>query len=162
MIRISRMTDYGIALMTQIVQDLGEKGSCSSRDLAVELSLPQPTVSKLLKTLTRGDLLASQRGVKGGYELALPPEKITLTRLIDVLEGPIAMTICSIDDAESSCDLETNCKLSGHWKWINSKVMEALAGVTLADIAGDQGAEFSARGACKAGLESDPALREGR
>ena len=143
MIRISRMTDYGIALMTRIVQDPGAE-SFSSRDLADKLSLPQPTVSKLLKTLTRGDLLVSQRGVNGGYELALPAEEITLTRLIDVLEGPIAMTVCSTDDAENSCDLETHCMLSGHWKWINRKIMQALAGVTLADIAGSRGVEIGA------------------
>ena len=135
MIRISRMTDYGIALMTRIVQD-HDAESFSSRDLAEKLGLPLPTVSKLLKTLTRGDLLVSQRGVNGGYELALPPEQITLTGMINVLEGPIAMTVCSTDDLENTCDLETHCMLSGHWKLINRKIMQALAGVTLADIAG--------------------------
>jgi FeS assembly SUF system regulator len=162
MIRISRMTDYGIALMTRIVQDWGEAGSFSSRDLAKDLGLPQPTVSKLLKSLTRADLLVSQRGANGGYELALPPEEISLTRLIDVLEGPIAMTVCSIDDAESSCDLESNCMLSGHWKWINRKIMEALGSVTLADIAGRPGTTGNTIESGDAELLRGQALREGR
>jgi len=154
------MTDYGIALMSRIVQDWGE-GSFSSRDLSEKLGLPQPTVSKLLKALTRAELLVSQRGVNGGYELAQAPEEITLTRLIDALEGPIAMTVCSSNDSKKTCDLERNCTLSRHWKWINRKIMQTLGDVTLADIAVPRRAVSGISESDEVEPAGGPALREG-
>ena len=51
-------------------------------------------VSKILKLLAREGLLASHRGVKGGYSLARHPEEISMAAIIAALEGPIAITEC--------------------------------------------------------------------
>ncbi len=135
MIRIARLTDYGIALMTHLARRR-EEGCLTTRDLAAELGLPQPTASKLLKQLVRAGLLVSRRGSRGGYQLADAPDRITIARLIAALEGPIAMTECSMAGTESGCDFETICGVRGNWQWINGKVMEALESVTLADMCG--------------------------
>jgi Rrf2 family protein len=90
MIRIGKMTDYGIVLLSYFVHD--EKKAHNARDLSLESSLPLPTVSKILKGLSRAELLVSQRGVKGGYRLAFKPESISVATIIQALEGPIAMT----------------------------------------------------------------------
>ena len=68
MIRLSKLTDYGILLMTQIVRH-PERTLHTARDLAAETQIPLPTVSKILKGLSNGGLLVSHRGVKGGYSL---------------------------------------------------------------------------------------------
>ena len=134
MIRIARLTDYGIALMTRMARG-GPEDSFTARDLAAELSLPMPTVSKLLKQLVRAELLSSQRGPHGGYQLAAAPEEISIARLIDALEGPIAMTDCTWLDAAQPCDFEAFCGVRGNWQWINRRVKDALEGVTLAEMA---------------------------
>ena len=77
----------------------GRYGSAS--ELAEEVRLPLPTVSKILKLLTREGLLESHRGIKGGYSLARPAEEISMAEIIACLEGPIAITEC-IDDT-SGC-----------------------------------------------------------
>ena len=96
MIRLGKLTDYGLVLMTYIAHS-HDRSLHTARDLAVESRLPLPTVSKLLKELLQGGLLVSQRGIKGGYSLAREPREISVAEVIAVLEGPIALTECSTD-----------------------------------------------------------------
>jgi FeS assembly SUF system regulator len=135
MIRMSKLTDYGVALMTHLARE-DVAGSCTARDLAEELGLPLPTVSKLLKRLARMELLHSQRGVKGGYSLARDPVAITVADLIGALEGPIAMTACT-DEGAGQCNIEPICGVRHNWHWINKRILEALQGITLADMSGN-------------------------
>ena len=67
--RISRLTDYGIVIMAHLA-DCEDDATHNARELASETRLPSPVVSKILKLLTRAGLLHSQRGSKGGYNLA--------------------------------------------------------------------------------------------
>lgn len=136
MIRVAKLTDYGIALMTRLAQEEGET-SLTARDLAGEMGLPLPTVSKLLKILARCELLDSQRGAKGGYSLARRAESINLAELVGALEGPVAMTECAAEDATAcGCDLETTCDVKDNWSWINRQVMASLENITLRQMAG--------------------------
>ena len=78
MIRLGRLTDYGIVLMAHLAGAGG--GPHTARDIAAATQLPLPAVSKLLKSLAREGLLVSSRGAKGGYQLARPAEQITVPR----------------------------------------------------------------------------------
>jgi FeS assembly SUF system regulator len=131
MIKLSKLSDYGVMLMTELARRHGQ-GSLTARDLAGELALPQPTVSKLLKLLAKSDLLDSQRGVKGGYSLARDPETIDLAEILAALEGPVSMTAC----VDGDCAHLNSCNARSSWHWINQRVIEALREVTLADMGG--------------------------
>ncbi len=132
MIRIAKLTDYGILLLTRFAQD-PELPIHNARDLAAEAHLPLPTVSKILKALGRGGLLASHRGVSGGYSLARRPEEISVAEIIRALEGPIGLTECS-PDAHGLCYLEPICPVQSNWQRITHAVLEALELLTLADM----------------------------
>jgi FeS assembly SUF system regulator len=105
----------------------------SAHELAVELGLALPTVSKVLKALLQHGLLISHRGAKGGYSLAAPPEEISVAQIIAAIEGPIALTECS--DSTGLCGQEPQCSVRSNWQRINRAVREALEKVTLADLA---------------------------
>jgi FeS assembly SUF system regulator len=102
--------------------------------VASEAHLPPPTVSKLLRLLAKEGLLASHRGVKGGYGLARPAEDITVGSIIKALEGPIAITTCT-NDTPGECEHESLCPVRGHWHLINLAIRQALDSITLADMA---------------------------
>ena len=132
MIRIARLTDYAIVLLTHFAGD-PRPPIHNARDLAAEANLPLPTVSKILKALSKAGLLVSHRGVAGGYSLARPPDQITVAEIIGALEGPIAMTDCA-GDAHGLCTLEPCCPTQDNWRKINAAVRRALQGLTLADM----------------------------
>ena len=68
LIRLSRMTDYGVVVMSQLHQ---QPSMMTAPELAQATGLPAPTVSKLLKQLAKAGVLDSHRGVNGGYTLSL-------------------------------------------------------------------------------------------
>jgi FeS assembly SUF system regulator len=132
MIRISRLADYGIVLLTHMAAHPERVHNAS--EVASEAHLPLPTVSKLLRLLTKEGLLESHRGVKGGYGLARAPEAITVGQAVAALEGPIAITTCT-SAVPGDCEHERLCPVRGHWNLINLAIREALESITLADLA---------------------------
>ncbi|MDX1631421.1 MAG: SUF system Fe-S cluster assembly regulator [Thermoanaerobaculia bacterium] len=132
MLRITKQTDYGIVLLSHMATDPDRL--FTAPDLAEETRLPLPTVSKVLKLLSRDGLLDSQRGAKGGYSLSRRPEKIRVSDIIRCLEGPIAMTEC-IDDGPGVCDQEGSCPVEGNWQIINDAIRTALDRIDLSQMA---------------------------
>jgi FeS assembly SUF system regulator len=132
MIRLGKLTDYGLVLMTYMARN-HDRSLHTARDLAVESRLALPTVSKLLKELVQGGLLVSHRGIKGGYNLARAPREISVADIIATLEGPIALTECSTD-VSGLCDLEPCCPLKNNQRIISQAVRGALEGVMLSDL----------------------------
>ncbi len=130
MIRITKQTDYGIVLLTHLASQADRQ--LNAPELAAETQLPLPMVSKILKILVREGLLASHRGVKGGYSLGRLPEEITMAEIISALEGPIAITECI--EVSSDCSHERLCPVRSNWQRINQAVRGALEGITLAEM----------------------------
>lgn len=135
MIRLSRITDYGIVLLVQLARS-AEGEAHNARHLAAAAELPVPVVSKVLKTLAREGLLASQRGAKGGYALARDAADITVPDMVTALEGPISLTECATHPG--ACSQEPRCGVREPWQRINAVVQRALSQITLADLAGPE------------------------
>ena len=129
MIRITRLTDYGIVLLTYVARH-PEGRIHSVPELAAEAQLPLPTVSKIVKVLAKGGLLVSHRGVKGGYHLARGPQQITLAEIVTALDGPIAITECST----GRCAHTVRCPARSNLQRINEAVHTALSGISLAEM----------------------------
>jgi FeS assembly SUF system regulator len=132
MIRIGRLTDYGIVLMSHVAAKPEVDHSAS--EIAANARLPLPTVSKLLRLLAKERLLLSHRGAKGGYCLARPAAEISVAAIIEAIEGPVRLTLCTTNDHTADCEYEPRCPVRGHWQKINRAVCTALADVSLADI----------------------------
>jgi FeS assembly SUF system regulator len=131
MLRVTKLADYGIVMLTYFATHPGS--TFNARDIAKVVHLPLPVVSKVLKLLSRHGLLASQRGIKGGYGLARPPQYITVAEIIRALEGPIAVTECT-DSLHGDCDLQIGCPVRTNWHLINQAIHDALEKITLAEM----------------------------
>jgi FeS assembly SUF system regulator len=132
MIRLGKMTDYGLLVMSQIARS-PKAELHTARDLAIKCRVPLPTVSKLLKTLLQSGLLASHRGIRGGYSLVREPRLISVAEIVSALEGPLALTECSTNVA-GLCDLEPSCPIRDNQRIINQVVRGALEKVMLSDL----------------------------
>ena len=130
----SRQTDYGIILLAYLANRPAEQ-ILTARDAAQECRLPVPMVSKILKTLARGGILLSHRGVKGGYSLARVPERITIGDIIGALEGPIGITECASNPG--SCEQEPLCPVRINWQRISLAVRGALEKIPLSEMMGN-------------------------
>jgi len=132
LLRIARLTDYAIVLLARLANAEGE-GVLAAAELAAASQLPYPTVSKILKRLSRAGLVLSLRGFEGGYRLARPADRVSVAEIIAAIEGPIALTECSAD-APGLCDLEPVCPVRSNWQRINATVRGALEHLTLEEM----------------------------
>jgi len=130
MLRISKLTDYGTVVLASLASE--PRAVRSAADLAIATGIALPTVSKLLKSLARAELVTSTRGASGGYRLSRDPLEISAADVIDALEGPVSITECS--GVDSHCDYETVCSVGSSWRRINTAIRHALQDVTLLDL----------------------------
>lgn len=101
--------------------------------LSAGTGLPEPTVAKVLKLLSKGGLIESTRGVNGGYKLSHSPEEINMAAVIEALEGPVMLTSC-VDGKEECCSHSTSCSMKGKWNPVNAAMQQALEAVSLAQM----------------------------
>lgn len=134
MLRISKLTDYAILVMVELTRE-GEM--LSAHALAERIHVEVPTASKVLKLLSGAGLLDSFRGANGGYRVKRTAGEISVAEVIAAIEGPIAMTECSVE--EGLCTQEDNCELRGNWQRISLAVAEALNKVSLAEMGAPAG-----------------------
>ena len=139
MIRVTKLADYGILLLTWLAQQeaRGAHERYTAPGLAKRTGLHPPTVSKLLGMLARSGILASHRGAQGGYALARPPREISVAEIIAAIEGPIALTEC-LSDESPSCGVQSFCPTRANWGRINTAIRTALEGITLDEMARPQ------------------------
>jgi len=131
MLRISKLTDYGTVVLAQMA---GKPDAVhTANELACATRVALPTVSKLLKFFSRAGLVSSQRGARGGYRLARAPELITAVQIIDAVEGPVAITQCSL--GHDVCGIQPVCGVGHNWQRISFTIREALKPMTLAQLA---------------------------
>ena len=114
-------------------------GPVSARDLAEQSGVSARLLTNLLNRLTHEGLVASTRGTKGGYELAVPPERITLADLIEAVEGPMRLARCCAPDEEGHerCRLEPSCITKEAVRRLHGSLRRFLSQVTLSDLAWD-------------------------
>jgi FeS assembly SUF system regulator len=132
MMRLSRLADFAVVLMTHVAQHHERVHAAS--EAAAATQLPAPTVAKVLARLCRGGLLISIRGVKGGYQLARPAAEISVGAIVNAFDGPVALTQC-IKLGPGGCEVEAVCPSRVGLHRINVAVHKALNDVSLADIA---------------------------
>ncbi len=131
MIKLSKMADYGIVVLSY----MSHNDVClSSAQIAENTHIPEPTAAKVLKLLSNGGIVTSTRGANGGYKLAANANDISAAHIIEAIDGPVALTSC-VEESAVACELANSCALNGRWQKINGAVRDALGNLTLKDFA---------------------------
>jgi len=117
-------------MTNMVIKD--EKAMNTAKELAEVTNIPLPTVTRVLKMLSNGELLDSQRGPQGGYSLARSAKEISVAEVIETMEGPISLTECASDDC--GCSYEASCAVGKPWQKINKAINEVLQSISLAEM----------------------------
>ena len=131
MLRISKLTDYAMLVMSYMAKS--PDVILSAPALSEALHLTVPTVSKVLKMLSEAKLVHSIRGAEGGYSLARASDEVTVLDIIMAIEGDFAMTECC--EKVSYCAIDSVCTMQANWKKINKVIIALLKKLTIMDMA---------------------------
>lgn len=132
MLRFSKMADYGILLLGHFARH--PDSLCSAAELAETYHMPRSVVSNLLKAFTRAGLLSSRRGLHGGYQLDRPVDEVTLLEVLNVIDGPVRLLDCAMQDLDLSCGYEDVCTSRSPMLKVHRRIMALLEGITLAEL----------------------------
>ena len=111
--RLSRKSDYALRAVCHLsTLPKGKLGSINSVSEAEEI--PREFLAKILKDLTRGGILVSYQGVTGGYRLARLPKEISFLNVIEAIDGPLHLNLCT-EDESSRCENYDNCEMKDFW-----------------------------------------------
>lgn len=129
MLRISRKGDYGLLLLTTLVQE-GVKKPVSLRDISRKRKMPFKFLSQIAPTLVEAGILGSKEGASGGYFLKRKPSDVSVGEVLEILEGPVAPVACM----REGCTCEPHCVQQSVMKKMAMSVRETMRGYTLADL----------------------------
>ena len=127
MLRVTKLTDYATLVMTVLAA--APDAVLSAAELAERAGIELPTAAKVLKPLAQASLVEGFRGANGGYRLARDAREVSLADIVEAMEGPLAMTECSIH--EGQCGIEDSCGVRGNWQRVNAVIAQALREVSL-------------------------------
>lgn len=88
MIRLSTKGRYGLLLMLELAEKYG-KGTTTLREISRSYDISEKYLWHLVRMLRNAGLVHSTQGPHGGYGLARPTDKINLSEILSVLEGPL-------------------------------------------------------------------------
>ncbi len=88
MLAITSKSPYAVRALAELVRT-GNAGPVPIGEIARRREIPVQFLEGLFATLRRAGILQSQRGVKGGYSFARPPEELTVLEVVEALEGTL-------------------------------------------------------------------------
>ena len=135
--RITQESDYALRIMCA----LARRGCITdAKTIADETAVPLRFALKILRKLLGGNLLTSQKGVNGGYLISGTPETITIRRVIELIDGPITICRCVLNEeaCNRSGEAKDDCMLHHVFSAISLRIADMLDRITIAQLISDE------------------------
>ncbi|WP_047247601.1 RrF2 family transcriptional regulator [Maribacter thermophilus] len=133
---LSKKTKYGLKALTYLASQKDNK-PVQIAEIAEQENISQKFLESILLSLRKTGFLGSKKGKGGGYYLLKKPEEISMTDVMRVLEGPIAMVPCVSLNFYESCDDcpdEKTCSVHKLMLQVRDSALEVYRNNTLKDI----------------------------
>lgn len=131
--QISRKIEYGTRAML-FLASLPDGITTSFREIARQMDIPEEFLAKILKTLVKSKLVKSVRGSHGGYSLAVPASHVSFLDVIEAVEGPISVNLCTEKD-HGGCHFTASCTMFSVWSLGQERMLEVYRGARLDKLA---------------------------
>lgn len=133
---LSKKTKYAFHALTYLGKHRDQK-TILIHDIAEEYGISHKFLENILLELKKAGVLGSKKGKGGGYYLIKDPKDIPLSKVIRLLDGPIALLPCvSLNYYEPcvECKNEAACGLRSVMIQVRDEMLNVLENKTLADI----------------------------
>ena len=83
----------------------------NTKEIAEEYNIPLELLAKVLQALAKNGMIESHNGPKGGYLLARSARQITISQVLESIEGPLGITDCSHEKDGEFCMQREHCNI---------------------------------------------------
>lgn len=126
---LTSRSNYGLLVLIELAKNYGQR-TIALGTVASSQNLPLSYIEQLMPNLRKACLVVAERGRRGGYRLARPPEAISVVEVLEALEGPILAISCQ----GKSCPIQDSCATCGFWLAAQRGFHRLLRKVTIADL----------------------------
>lgn len=127
--QITRQADYALRAVIYLSKlEDGEKAS--TKDIAAMQQIPPSFLAKIVSQLSIAGLIQTARGARGGISLARPPEEISVLNVVEAIDGPVLLNICTVNP--QACTFVEGCPLHNIWCETREQLVEKLSAATFA------------------------------
>jgi len=133
---LSKKTKYGLKALSYLAKQDANVPILIS-DISESENISKKFLESILLTLKKSGILSSKKGKGGGYYLIKSPDKIKISTVIRLLEGPIAMLPCVSLNYYEKCDdckSEEHCSLNILMAEVRDSTLKILENKTLANF----------------------------
>ena len=117
--RIPMRVDYGVRALVELAMHFGE-GQVQTAEIAYKQGIPEAYLEQLMTTLNKFGLVRSRRGPQGGHSLGMEPSEITLSMVMNTLEGNSSPLDCFT--SPSDCVFADSCAQQEVWKSVEDSI----------------------------------------
>lgn len=129
--RVSTRVEYGILALADIALHTEDGTSVSAPDIAERQNISGKYLEQILTNLKQAGLIRAQKGMRGGYTLSHPAEKIKLSEVLNALDTSILEEMSPAGGNDSSLRVAVNACL---WGKLNRLMTEFAESKTLAEF----------------------------
>lgn len=140
--QITRATDYAVRVMIHLAS-VPALTKVHGPVLARAIDAPESFVSKVLQQLVQAGLVTSQRGTRGGFQLARRATDISLLQVVEAIEGPTELNLCI--PAGPNCNKKDWCGAHPVWMEAQAALVKVLGKASIAQLAHDTASNWSNR-----------------
>jgi Rrf2 family transcriptional regulator, iron-sulfur cluster assembly transcription factor len=126
----SRACEYGLQATLLIASKEGRR--VGIREAAAELAIPPHFLAKILQSLSEQGVLASYKGMRGGYTLGRDAGSIRLLDVVAAIDGLGFFTTCII--GFPGCDSDRPCPVHERWGGMREAIHEMLSEDSISDL----------------------------
>ena len=130
--QITRATDYAVRVMVHLAS-LPPGVNVRRPDIAKATSVAESFLSKVLQQLVQSGMVSSRRGSGGGFRLAVASNTISVSSVIEAIEGPIRLNTCL--EPGPSCARKAWCPAHEVWVEAQAALERVLRSALIADLA---------------------------
>ena len=128
----SKATQYAVRALIRL--GMTANGQLSQvEEIATSEQIPQHFLGKILQRLVHKRLVRSVKGIRGGFALALPPEKITLYLIADAVED-LSISLSDCIYGNKTCGEDKPCPLHDSWAKLRDQQMNFLQTIRISDL----------------------------
>lgn len=133
MVRLSKKVEYGLIAIRHIAA-LGCGGIVTAKEIADKYRIPYELLAKVLQKLARTGLIVSTQGMRGGYTLTKNPNEVSVSMVINAIEGNTMAIAQCMAEGPDSCDVFKLCTIRSPLLKVQANIESAFNNMTLAQI----------------------------
>ena len=132
---LSKKTQYALQALSYMVEKHTDDPILIA-EIARQKNIPIKFLENILLSLRKAGFLESKKGKHGGYFFAQAPEKIKLSSIFRIIEGPIALLPCvSLNFYEKCADCnEKKCGINKVMAAVRDNTLAILDNKTVSDL----------------------------